>query len=300
VALCLYRLGRPEDLARVAEEFASRYPWDPRAADLFFSLAQARSDAGDPSGAAAAYGKAAKISKDGSRAAEARLESARSLIRAGELEQAIAALKPLAARTDAVGLAALRERATLLDQRGEPVPARQAWDDLAARTEGEGRSQALRAAARWASKAGDWEGARERIERALEACPPEATVLHQGLLTDRGELLLHQGNPEDAVTQLAAAAEMGTSPEGLRAFVTLARAQEAAGRAQEALETSLRIGYLYPVAEDQVARALLHAAQLLEKRNNTAQARAVYEKVAAEGPDQWAAEARARLDELSR
>jgi tetratricopeptide (TPR) repeat protein len=297
-ALCLYRLGRPAELAGVAEEFASRYPGDPRAADLFFSLAQARSDAGDQTGAASAYRKAARMSKDESRAAEARLEAARSLVLAGKPEAALASLEPLATRRDAVGLAALRELARLLEEHGTLVQAREAWDRLAERTKGQERTTALRSAARWARASLDWGGARQRMEAALAACPAEAVVLRQELLADLGELLLLEGRPEEAALPLAEAAEMGASAGGLRAFLSLARAQEAAGQTQEALESVLRIGYLYPVSEAEVAQALLRAAELLETQNKVVQARALYEKVVAEGPVQWAEQARARLANL--
>ncbi|MEW6490463.1 MAG: tetratricopeptide repeat protein, partial [Thermodesulfobacteriota bacterium] len=58
-ALSLFRLGRRDELARSAEDFAARHSEDPRRAGLFLVLAQARTEAGEPAAAAAADPRAA-------------------------------------------------------------------------------------------------------------------------------------------------------------------------------------------------------------------------------------------------
>ncbi len=295
-SLCYDRLGRTEDLARIAGEFTRRFPADPRATDLYFALAEARSQAGDLEGAARAYGRAAETSSDETRTAEARLEGARTLVRAGHLDPAEDLLEALTGRADALGLAALRLLAEIIEVRGDPETARKTWDEVAARAEKEERIAALRAAARWARAALQWDAAHERLEAALREVTSEA--LRQALLADLGELLLLEGRPAEAVETLRTAAEQGTGPEGLRAFLALGTALETQDRDQEALETYLRIGYLYAMAEPEVARASLRAGELLEQREDRGRARAVYEKVASEGRGEWADEARARLASL--
>ncbi len=298
VALSLFRLGRLEDLARAAEDFAGRYGDDPRGADLFLALAQARSDAADPAGAAAAYQRAAALAKTGDRAAEARLEAARSLLRAGQAPRALELLEPLSREPGPLGLAALRELARFFEEQGPPARARDAWDQVARRTDGEERCRARRDAARSARALLDWPGAEERLRAAFGACPPSAQLLRQGVLADLGELFLLAGTPDRALAPLAEAGEMGTSPEGLRAYQALGRAQEAAGRGQEALETYLRIGYLYPLTDAEAARALLRAGSLLEAQGAPDRARAVYEKVVSDAGEEPAREAQELLDRL--
>lgn len=297
-ALSLFRLGRREELARAAQDFAARHPQDPRGAGLFLVLAQARAEAGEPAAAAAAYRRAAALAPEADRAAQARLEAARSHLQAEEWGPARELLEPLSALEGPVGLAALRELARLFDRQGPAGAARGAWDELARRTRGEERCRARRSAAAAARAVLDWEGAEERIRAALTECAASPALLRQAVLADLGEVLLLAGRPDAAAEPLAAAAEVGTSPEGLRALQTLARALEAAGRGQEALETYLRIGYLYPMSDSEAAGAFLRAGRLLEAQGQIDQARAVYEKVAGgagEGPAREAREHLARL-----
>ena len=296
-ALCLLGLGRLGELGRAADRFAKAYPRDPRSTDLFFSLAQARAEGGDWPGAAHAYLRAAELGTD-EKAAEARLEAARSLASGNDDDGAAKLLEPLSSRADPVGLAALRELGRLLDRRGPPETARGVWDRLAARTEGTERAEVLRAAARSAAALLDWEGAEGRLRAALEACPESAPLLRQALLADLGETFLLQGAPGRAVEPLSEAAELALSPEGLRAFLAMGKAQEAATREQEALETYLRIGYLYPVAEPGVAGALLRAGEILRGQGDVGRARAVYQKVADEAPEETAGRATQALGEL--
>lgn len=298
-ALSLFRLGRLDALARSAEDFAARHAEDPRRADLFLVLAQARAEAGEPAAAAAAYRRAAALSPQGDRGAEARLEAARSHLQAGEPGPARELLEPLSAGGGPVGLAALRELARLFERQGPADAARGAWDELARRTSGEERCRARRSAAGAARALLDWAGAEERVRAALADCPASAVLLRQAVLADLGEVLLLAGRPDSAAESLAAAAEMGTSPEGLRAFQTLGRALEAAGRGQEALETYLRIGYLYPLSDAEAAAALLRAGRLLETQGQPDRARAVYEKVAADAGEEPAREAREHLARLA-
>lgn len=294
-ALCLVRLGRLDDLHAAAEGFAARHGDDPRSADLFLLLARAQVEAGDPSAAAVAYGRAAELSRGGDRAAESRLEAARTHLRAGQTEQALDLLIPLSQDPGALGVAALRDLALHFDDRGPPHRARGAWDALARRATGEDQCRALRSAAHSSRALLDWAGAEERLSAALEACPAPAELLRQGVLADLGEVFLLAGNPDRAIAPLSEASAMGSSPEGLRAFLTLGRAQEAAGRAQEALETYLRIGYLYPLTDDGVARALLRAGRLFEDQGAPDRARGLYERISADGRGEAAREARELL-----
>ncbi|MEW6489224.1 MAG: tetratricopeptide repeat protein, partial [Thermodesulfobacteriota bacterium] len=242
--------------------------------------------------------RAAALAPEGDRAAEARLEAARSHLQAGEWGPARELLEPLSAGEGSVGLAALRELARLFERQGPADAAREAWDELARRTRAEERCRARRSGAGAARALLDWAGAEARLRTALEECAASPALLRQAVLADLGEVLLLAGRPDAAAEPLAAAAEMGTSPEGLRAFQILGRALEAAGRGQEALETYLRIGYLYPLSDSEVAGAFLRAGRLLESQGQLDQARAVYEKVAgdaAEGPAREAREHLARL-----
>jgi tetratricopeptide (TPR) repeat protein len=297
-ALCLFRLGRVDELAKAAEAFASRHPDDPRAADLFFTLAEARTQAGDPAAAALAYQRAAALSPEPEKADEARLEAARSAIRAGNPVAAQELLDSLASQSTPMGLAALRVLAGLFEEQGPPARARETWDAVAGRTEGDERCQALRAAARWARVGLDWAGAEQRLQAALAACPTGATLTRQALLADLGELRLLAGTPDQALEPLTEATELGTSPEGLRAFLSLGRAQETAKRPEEALETYLRIGYLYPLTDADSARALLRAGRLLEEQGAPERARAVYQKVLTHAGGEPAREARELLRRL--
>ena len=295
VALCLNSLGERQRLAEAAAGFADRYPADPRGADLFLALGRLLAEAGDPAGAATAYGRAAQASGDDGRAAEAQLEAARSLVSAGRPEAALEVLERLGGRDDNLGTAALRQRALVLERVGQPAAARDAWELFANRAEGEPRATALREAARWARATSAWGEARELLERALAACPADGLVLRQALLADQGETLLLAGLPEQAVELLRRAGELGRSDEGLRALSSLGRAHEAAGAQEEALDTYLRLGYLYPVDDPEVARALLRAGTLLEELGDGERAQQLYRKLADEAPAEWAERARARL-----
>ncbi|HSH69959.1 MAG TPA: tetratricopeptide repeat protein [Deferrisomatales bacterium] len=294
-ALCLNRMGERQLLAAAAEAFADRYPADPRGADLFLALGRLLAEARDPAAAAAAYGRAARASGDDGRAAEAQLEAARNLAAADQPERALEVLERLGDREDALGTAALRQRALVLERIGQPGAARTAWEQFAARAEGEPRATALREAARWARATAAWDEARDLLERALAACPADELVLRQALLTDLGETQLLAGHPDQAVELLRQAGELGRSDEGLRALISLGRAQEAAGTGEEALDTYLRIGYLYPLHNPEVARALLRAGALLEDLGDPERAQQLYHKLSDEAPDEWAARARDRL-----
>lgn len=295
VALCLNRLGDRQALAEVAQAFVERYPEDPRGADLFFALGRLRDDTGDPAGAAAAYSQAARASRDDLRAAEAQLEAARSLDAAGQSEQAVELLARVGERDDALGTAALHQRALVLERSADPTAARTAWQEYAARAVGEARATALREAARWANALADWEAARGLLDQAVAACPADASLLRQALLVDLGETLLLADQPLEAVAALSRAAELGRSEEGLRALVTLGRAHEAAGATTEALDTYLRLGYLYPLDDPEVSRALLRAGTLLEEQGNPERARQLYQKLSTEAAAEWALRARDRL-----
>lgn len=298
-ALCLQRLGRTAALAEAADRFASNHPQDPRAVDLYFALGEARTRAGDPAAAALAYRRAAALAAGGDRAAEANFEAARAVVEAGDVAGGAELLRSLAAAGGPMGLAARKELARVYEEHGTAAQARDAYDEVARATEGEERCQALRSAARSARVALDWDGARERLTAALAACPPDDPRLRQALLADLGEVLVLAGEPAAATGPLGEAAELGTSPDGLRAFTALGRAQEAAGQTEEALETYLRIGYLYPVDDPAVARSLMRAGALLEAGGDAVRARAVYEKVAAQGPAASADEARSRMAKLA-
>ncbi|GAB4284663.1 MAG: hypothetical protein Kow0092_39020 [Deferrisomatales bacterium] len=293
--MSLYRLGRTEELARLVDRFLERHPADPQAVDLLFALADAREQGGDPAGAAQAYERAARLDRESRRSGEARLEAARALARGGDEPAAQEIFEALALRPGPVGQAALRELAALFEQAGDAAGARGAWDRLAEATEGEQRSRALRSAARWARTELDWAGAQARLEQALAACPPDAPVLRQAVLADLGEVLLLRGAPDDAAAPLRQAAELGVSPEGLRALVTLGRAHEALGDGKQALETYLRIGYLYPLGELPAARAVMRAGVMLEEAGRSAQARSVFRKLADQAPAEVAEAARERL-----
>ena len=120
-------------------------------------------------------------------------------------------------------------------------------------------------------------------------------MLRQALLADLGETLLLAGHPEQAVELLRRAGELGRSDEGLRALISLGRAQEAAGTGEEALDTYLRLGYLYPLSDPEVARALLRAGALLEELGDRERSQQLYRKLIDEAPAEWAARARDRL-----
>ena len=297
-ALCLVQLGDVKGLRSSVEAFTRRYPDDPRAVDLLLALAGVLQESGDPAGAAEAYEQAARLGKGSARAAEARLKAARSLLAAGETRRARQVLGKIAERADGVGLAALRELTALAEREGDARRARELWDRVAARSEGADRVAALRAAAAWARTSGDWEAALERLRRALEACPPERDDLRQAVLADTGRTLLAAGRPGEAVGPLREAGDLGKSPEGLRALLLLGRAQEAAGTPQDALETYLRMGYLYPSDRPEVAQGLLSAAEILERAGRVDRARSVLERVAGQAPAPWAEQARSRLDSL--
>ena len=298
-ALCLVQLGDVKGLRASVEAFTRSYPDDPRGLDLLLALAGVLQESGKPAAAAEAYQKAARLGKGSTRAAEARLDAARSLLSAGETRRAREILGKLAGRADGVGLAALRELTTLAEEEGDARGARDLWDRVAARSKGADRVAALRAAAAWARTSGDWEAALKRLRKALEACPPERDDLRQAVLADTGRTLLAAGRPEEAVGPLQEAGDLGKSPEGLRALLLLGRAQEAAGRPQDALETYLRMGYLYPPDRPEVAQGLLSAADILEGAGRPDRARSVLERVAGQAPSPWADQARSRLDSLA-
>ncbi len=297
-ALCLVRLGDVEGLRSSVEAFTRRYPDDPRAVDLLLALAGVLQESGDPAGAAQAYEQAARLGKGSGRGAEARLEAARSLLAAGDIRRARELLGKIAERTDGVGLAALRELTALAEREGDARRARELWDRVAVRSEGPDRVAALRAAAAWARTSGDWDASLERLRKALGACPKERDDLRQAVLADMGRTLLAAGRPAEAIEPLQEAGDLGKSPEGLRALLLLGQAQEAAGRTQDALETYLRMGYLYPSDRPEVAQGLLSAAEILERAGRTDRARSVLERVAEQAPAPWADEARSRLDSL--
>ncbi|MFU8855412.1 MAG: tetratricopeptide repeat protein [Deferrisomatales bacterium] len=298
-ALSLVRLGRIEDLAGAAERFASRHGDDPRAADLFLLLARALAERGEPEAAAAAYGRAAELTPTAARASQAQLEGARSLLEAGRTEEATEILSQVSEEEGPVGAAALWELARVLDRMGPPEAARDTWDALGRRSAGEDRCRALRSAAAASRDLEDWAGSEERLAAALGTCPPQARLLRQGVLADLGELRLRAGAPDRALAPLTEAAGMGLSPDGLRAFLALGSAEEAVGKGQEALETYLRIGYLYSLTDEAAARALLRAGGLLEGQGDPDRARALYEKVAAEAQGEPVREAQARLGRLA-
>ncbi len=297
--LCLVQLGDVEGLRSVAEAFEARYPDDERGVDLLMALARALQERGDRVGAARVYERAARLAAQGPRGAEARLESARNLMAAGRTQEARKLLERLAGREDAVGLAALRDLAEWAGREGRAREAAGYWERVAKRTRGAERVEAYRKAARWLRRAGDWEGARSRLERAEAACPAGRPDLRQGLLVELGEVLLLGGSPKRAAEVLGQAASLGKSPGGLRALAGRARAQEAASDPQAALETYLRMGYLYPVREEAVARGLYRAARMLIARGERDRARRLLERVAGEGPDPWATRARTLLGALA-
>ncbi|WP_025323626.1 tetratricopeptide repeat protein [Deferrisoma camini] len=278
-ALCLVRLGRSDDLAAAVDGFLRDFPDDPRGVDLTLALARLLEDEGRHPEAARAYERAARAAGPTARAAEARLEAARRRLEAGETEQARQILESLAGRDDLVGLAALRELARLAEARQAYGRAARRWDQVADRSQGADRVEALLAAARNRLAVLDWAGALKRLDRAASACPDDRKDLLQTVETERGRVLLLAGRPAEAASVLRAAADLGTSPLGLRAMTLRGRALEAAGRQDQALETYLRIGYLYPLDDPLVAGALERAAGLLEAQGRTQQAQALRERL---------------------
>ena len=190
-----------------------------------------------------------------------------------------------------MAITALREMAAIHEEFGRARDASTVWDRIADRSEEESRSEALKKAAHWAMVSLDWATAEDRVLKALDSAPTSSMQLRQALLTDLGEIRFLSGNPSSAIEPLVEASEMGSSAEGLKAFSTLGRAQEAANRPEEALETYLRIGYLYPLETSEVARSLFRAGQILEAQGNTARARAVYQKISQGAPEDWRAKA---------
>ncbi len=293
-ALCLVQLQRYDALEAEVDRFVRDHPDDPRRADLLLALAQARAARGDPAGAAEAYDRAARAAGDDRRAAEARLDAARNRLAAGAVDRARTELEALAERPDPVGLAALSSLARLLEEHGTKDEVRATWDLVASRLEGTERARALREAARWAREAGDWDGSRVRLEAALDAAPADAEALRQALWTDLGQTLLAAGRPEDARPALERAANLGKSAAGARASVLLGRALEALGRSGEALETYLRMGYLYSDDDPSVSEALVRAGDLVAAQGEADRSRPLYER-AASGTGPWADTARERL-----
>ncbi len=297
--LCQIQLGDLEGLRSVAETFASRYPDDERGVDLLMALARALQERGDRVEAARVYERAARLAAEGPRQAEARLESARNLMAAGRTQEARSLLELLAERDDAVGLAALRDLAEWSGREGLARDAAGYWKRIARRSRGAERVEAYLEAARWLRRTGEWDGARSCLERAEASCPRGRSDLRQRVLLELGELLLLTGSPKQAAEVLEQAASLGKSPEGLRALAGRARAQEAANDPQAALETYLRMGYLYPVREEAVARGLYRAARMLIAWGEPERARRLLERVAGEGPDPWAARARVLLGAMA-
>lgn len=298
-ALCLYRLGRIKELTAAADEFSADFQNDPRTADLLFTLGQALAEIGNPVEAADVYKKASRIALDKEKKEEALLEAAKSLIVAGESMQAVEILESLGSKPGPLRLPALRELPRIFEEKGEIAKALQAWDRVVKFTDAEERCLALRAGAKLARVAMDFEDARKRLLSALEACPKEAEIMKQALLTDMGEVWLLEGARTKAMEVLSQAAEMGTSSEGLRAFLTMARAQESNNLTQEALETYLRIGYLYSVNNAGVADSLLRAGTMLEENGNLESARSLYEKIIAGDGEEGKGEAKRRLVRLA-
>ena len=111
-------------------------------------------------------------------------------------------------------------------------------------------------------------------------------------MTDLGRIQLEEGDAGQAAQTLAQAIEAGA---GLSAMWLLGNALEEAGQGQSALETYLRIGYLYPLNQKESAQAMLRAGILLEADGRVEQARKVLEKVRDNGPDPWQKEAELRL-----
>ncbi|MBI5015700.1 MAG: tetratricopeptide repeat protein [Deltaproteobacteria bacterium] len=300
--LALAKLGRLDELEQAAGALAPAEPGSPearRAAELFRALAQGRATAGLPAAAAAASARAAALFGPSDEATRANLEGGRWLLTAGDPSRAEASLESAAAGSGAAVAEALEELARLWEASARPADASRAWDRLAERSEGARQSRALRAAARLVSALGDVGGAADRLRRAADAAPAGDLELRRALQADLGELFLKAGRPADALEPLQRAGAGGLGPEGLRALGLLARAQKAAGRTEEALETCLRIGYLYPPVDPATAQALLEAAAALAEAQHRDQARGVYRTVAREGPEPWAGQARQRLEALS-
>ncbi|RMG90711.1 MAG: hypothetical protein D6708_08070 [Candidatus Dadabacteria bacterium] len=280
-ALCLVRLGRTEDLSLAVDRFLRDYPADPRGVDLALALARLLESEGRAQDAARAYERAARAAGETARAAEARLEAARQRLAAGDREGAGRIFEELALRDDLVGLAALRDLARLAEAQGRDARAADLWDRVAQRTQGPERVEALRGAARARAALLEWDRALAALDAAAGACPPDRPDLRQAVEADRGRVLLLSGRPAEAAAVLQAAADLGKSADGLRALVWAGRALEAAGRPDEALETFLRIGYLYPDDDPQVREALGRAADLLEARGETERARSVRARLGA-------------------
>ncbi|HXG05110.1 MAG TPA: tetratricopeptide repeat protein, partial [Candidatus Binatia bacterium] len=92
-------LGRTGDARRVLEDFVRAAPSDPRAAEAWLRLAQARQAAGDPSGALEAYGRAARYG-DAGWTPEMRLTYARLLSGARRWAEARTAWEPILRQPD--------------------------------------------------------------------------------------------------------------------------------------------------------------------------------------------------------
>ncbi|GAB6062664.1 tetratricopeptide repeat protein [Deferrisoma palaeochoriense] len=287
-ALCLVRLGRAEELSSAVEAFLRDYPADPRGVDLALALARLWETEGRPAEAARAYERAARAAGETARAAEARLEAARQRLAGGDREGAARILEDLALRDDLVGLAALRDLARLAEMEGRDARAAALWERVAQRSEGPERVEALRAAARARAALLEWDQALADLGAAAEACPADRPDLCQAVEADRGRVLLLSGRPDEAAAVLQRAADLGKSPDGLRALLWAGRALEAAGRPDDALETFLRIGYLYPDEDPLVREALGRAAALLEAKGEAERAQNLRARIEAasegEGP----------------
>jgi tetratricopeptide (TPR) repeat protein len=108
--------------------------------------------------------------------------------------------------------------------------------------------------------------------------------------------LIETGRAAEAVPMLRESAAIGGGEAATtRAMALLARALEADGHPEQALETYLRIGYLYPLTEEEPAKAWLEAGRLLEGLGRWSEVRPVYERVASEAPASRAEEAAQRL-----
>jgi hypothetical protein len=130
-------------------------------------------------------------------------------------------------------------------------------------------------------------------------CPGADVEARQALLADAGELELRADRPAAAVALLRRAGDAGFGSEGVRALRSLAAAQDKAGLREEALETSLRIGYLYGLGSPETAGPLLDAAKAFESRGRSAKAFALYRWTTREAPAPFAERARAELERLA-
>jgi tetratricopeptide (TPR) repeat protein len=301
-ALSLQRLGRLKEFAAATDYFERAAPADERRNELRMLLGQAFLDDGQPVEAAEQFERAERGMSEGD-ALKARLLRGRSLVAARRDGEAAAVFTALAKDAGPTGREALRELSELYGRRGEYQRAASLSAELAAE-EGSGPEvlSAYSRASYFARKAALWDEAAAHAEKALALVGPPSAAnadARRAIVNDLGESLLGKGAAQSALEALRAAAlplkDTEAGAEGLRSLILLGQALEANGLRDEALETYLRIGFLYPLQDAKAAEVTLRAADLLKESDRLPEARSLYEKLKEQAPAPLNETAAARL-----